>query len=142
MAIENEDMIHSLSEAVIDDMGVVNHPIILDHTNICDLVRTGDLNQLKVSKLNEICLQGHLETPGQQNRRKTFVDPLVNYAKRCSCIFNCPIAFTKNVEGPEGEVRIKFASQCFYQFPAKNTRIPLQFVLDVNPIPSFYCFLG
>ena len=83
--IENEDMIHSLSEAVIDDMGVVNHPIILDDTNICDLVRTGDLNQLKVSKLKEICLQGHLETPGHQNRRKTFVDPLVNYAKRCSC---------------------------------------------------------
>ena len=56
MAIENEDMIHSLSEAVIDDMGVVNHPIILDDTNICDLVRTGGLNQLKVSKLKEICL--------------------------------------------------------------------------------------
>ena len=37
VAIENEDMIHSLSEAVIDDMGVVNHPIILDDTNICDL---------------------------------------------------------------------------------------------------------
>ena len=83
VAIENEDMIHSLNEAVIDDMGVVNHPIILDDTNICDLVHTGDLNQLKVSK--EICLQGHLETPGHQNRRKTFVDPLVNYAKRCSC---------------------------------------------------------
>ena len=30
VAIENEDMIHSLSEAVIDDTGVVNHPIILD----------------------------------------------------------------------------------------------------------------
>ena len=85
VAIENEDMIHSFCEAVIDDMGVVNHPIILDETNICDLVRTGDLNQLKVSKLKEICLQGHLETPGHQNRRKTFVDPLVNYAKRCSC---------------------------------------------------------
>ena len=85
VAIENEDMIHSLSEAIIDDMGVVNHPIILDDTNICDLVRTGDLNQLKVSKLKEICLQGHLETPGHQNRRKTLVDPLVNYAKRCSC---------------------------------------------------------
>ena len=42
-------------------MGVVNHPIILDNTNICDLVRTGDLNQLKVSKLKEICLQGHLQ---------------------------------------------------------------------------------
>ena len=49
VATENEDMIHSLSEAVIDDMGVVNHPIILDDTNVCDLVRTGDLNQLKVS---------------------------------------------------------------------------------------------
>lgn len=85
VAIENEDMIHSLSEAVIDEMGVVNHPIILDDTNICDLVRTGDSNQVKVSKLKEICLQGHLETPGHQNRRKTFADPLVNYAKRCSC---------------------------------------------------------
>ena len=30
VAIENKDMIHSLSEAVIDDTGVVNHPIILD----------------------------------------------------------------------------------------------------------------
>ena len=29
--------------------------------------------------------QGQLETPGHQNRRKTFVDPLVNYAKLCSC---------------------------------------------------------
>ena len=85
VAIENEDMIHSLSEAVIDDMGVVNHPIIVDDTNISDLVCTGDLNQLKVSKLKEICLQGHLETPGHQKRRKTFVDPLVNYTKRCSC---------------------------------------------------------
>ena len=76
VAIENEDMIDSLSEAVIDDMGVVNHPIILDDTNICDLVRTGDLNQLKVSKLKEICLQGHLQSPGHQNGRKTFVDHL------------------------------------------------------------------
>ena len=42
VAIENEDVIHSLSAAVIDDMGVVNHPIILDDTYICDLVRTGD----------------------------------------------------------------------------------------------------
>ena len=83
VAIENEDVIHSLSEDVIDDMGVVNHPIILDDANMCDLVRTGDLNQLKVSKLKEICLQGHSETPGHQNRRKTFVDPLVNYAKLC-----------------------------------------------------------
>ena len=85
VAIENEDMIHSLNEAVIDDMGIVNHPIILDNTNICNLVRTGDLNQLKVSKLKEICLQGHLETPGHQTRRTPFVDPLVNYAKQCSC---------------------------------------------------------
>lgn len=77
VAIENEDMIHSLSEAVIDNMGVVNHPIILDENNICDLLRTGDLNQLKVSKLKEICLQGY---SSHQNRRKTFVDPLVNYA--------------------------------------------------------------
>ena len=81
MAIENDDLTHSLGEAVIDDMGVVNHPIILDDTNICDLVCTGGFNQLKVSKLKEICLQGHLETPGHQNGRKPFVDPLVNYAK-------------------------------------------------------------
>ena len=89
VTIENEDMIHSLSEAVIDDMGVVNHPIILDDTNICDLVRTGDLNQLKVSKLKEICLQGHLETPGHQNRRKTFVDPLVNLTLNDVLARNC-----------------------------------------------------
>ena len=67
VTIENEDMIHSLSEAVIDDMGVVNHPIKLDGTNICDLVRTGDLNQLKVSKLKEICRQRHLEPKSKEN---------------------------------------------------------------------------
>ena len=89
VAIENEDMIHSLSEAVIDDMGVVNHPVIPDNTNICDLARTGHLNQLKVSKLKEICLQGHLETPGHQNRRKTFVDPLVNLTLNDVLARNC-----------------------------------------------------
>ena len=41
----------------------------------------------------------------------------------------------------KGRLESHFPTQCFNQFPAKNTRIPLQFVLDVNPIPSFYFFL-
>ena len=63
VAIENEDMIHPLSEAVIDDVGVVNHPIILDDTNICDLVRTGP------KPIESFQTQGNLSSRTLRNTR-------------------------------------------------------------------------
>ena len=85
LAIENEEAMQTLHEAVIEDMEGPDHPIIVNGFNICELSRTSKLNKLKVTQLRDICAELHLPTPGHQNWKSTFTDPLLVYSNKCSC---------------------------------------------------------
>ena len=62
----------------------LNHPIIYDSYNICDMVATSKLPKFSIAMLQVICRYFELE-----RRKKPYVDMLVNLVQSCTC--NSPI---------------------------------------------------
>jgi len=70
-AAESEMAFDTLRSLGMDVMGKPSHPIIVGVSNICELVKTKNLDSLKLAVLKGICNQLHLTTSGPLSRKKS-----------------------------------------------------------------------
>ena len=85
-ALESEDHIQAIRQEVYRDIEqTISHPIKIEAVNVCELSRAGKLSSLKLAQLREVCRALSLQTNGSNSRKRTFTEPLDDYAKLCSC---------------------------------------------------------
>ena len=64
----------------------VEHPIVCDQYNICDLVSKGTLKNMKLGLLQSLCESFELETPAKRVRSKApYLSLLEQMVSSCSC---------------------------------------------------------
>lgn len=84
-ALESETNLQDLRLVVYDDLRKPEHPIEVHGYNICHLTQRNKLMSLKVNELKAICDTMGLTIEGSQARKKSYVKPLDELVKRCSC---------------------------------------------------------
>ena len=84
-ALEFETAMQNLHQAVSYDLKIPEHPIEVNQFNICKLMQEGKLKTLKLQDLKAICTTIGLTTEGSQARKKSFVEPLKELVKKCTC---------------------------------------------------------
>ena len=84
-ALEYETAMQNLRQAVYNDLKIPEHPIEVNQFNICKLMQEGKLKTLKLQDLKAICTTIGLPTEGSQARKKSFVEPLKELVKKCTC---------------------------------------------------------
>lgn len=85
-AWESEMAMETLRKAVFADIArPANHPIEVEGRNICELLRANRLGTLKLSDLRDACEKLQLTVEGSTMRKKSYIEPLAQYAKACSC---------------------------------------------------------
>ena len=84
-ALEFETAMQNLRQAVYNDLKMPEHPTEVNQFNICKLMQEGKLKTLKLQDLKAICTTIGLTTEGSQARKKSFVEPLKELVKKCTC---------------------------------------------------------
>ena len=84
-ALEFETVMQNLRQAVYNDLKIPEHLIEVNQFNICKLMQEGKLKTLKLQVLKAICTTIGLTTEGSQARKKSFVEPLKELVKTCTC---------------------------------------------------------
>ena len=84
-ALDFETAMQNLRQAVCNDLKIPEHPIEVNQFNICKLMQEGELKTLKLQDLKAICTTIGLTTEGSQARKKSFVEPLKDLVKKCTC---------------------------------------------------------
>ena len=84
-ALEFETAMQNLRQAVYNDLKIPEHPIEVNQFKICKLMQEGKLKTLKLQDLKAICTTIGLTTEGSQARKKSFVEPLKELVKKCTC---------------------------------------------------------
>jgi len=84
-ALEFETAMQNLRQAVYNDLKIPEHPIEVNQFNICKLMQEGKLKALKLQDLKAICATIGLPPEGSQARKKSFVEPLKELVKKCTC---------------------------------------------------------
>ena len=84
-ALGFERAIQNLRQAVYNDLKIPEHPIEVNQFNICKLMQEGKLKTLKLQDLKAICTTIGLTTEGSQARKKSFVEPLKELVRKCTC---------------------------------------------------------
>ena len=84
-ALEFETAIQNLRQAVYNDLKIPEHPIEVNQFNICKLMQEGKPKTLKLQDLKAISTTIGLTTEGSQARKKSFVEPLKELVKKCTC---------------------------------------------------------
>lgn len=83
-AIEEENY-QRAKESVLSSLGL-QHPIIYDQYNVCQLVKDGKLNKLKVGMLSMMCEDLDLDVPAKPVKRKApYLQLLEDVVASCSC---------------------------------------------------------
>ena len=81
----SETAFQDLRHTVYKQVNTPEHPIVVDQINICELVQNGKIKSLKLNKLRGICNASGLKIKGSQARKKSFLDPLEEIVKSCTC---------------------------------------------------------
>ena len=82
---ELEDEIQEMQDKVIREVAL-EHPMVYDCYNICDLIATSKLSKLSVSMLQLICKNFDIDTCDiQVRRKKPYLDKLTSLYQNCSC---------------------------------------------------------
>ena len=64
----------------------LEHPIVFDQCNICDLVRDNGLENLKLGLLQMFCEKFNLQGSVTDRREKAlYIDALADLVSGCSC---------------------------------------------------------
>ena len=64
----------------------LEHPIVFDQYNICDLVRDNGLKNLKLGLLQMLCKKFNLQGSVTDRREKaSYIDALADLVSGCSC---------------------------------------------------------
>lgn len=75
----------SLREKALDNISI-QHPIMYDTHNICEMASTSTLSKFSISMLQEICQQYELDTAKiSVKRKKPYIELLTDLVKLCSC---------------------------------------------------------
>ena len=84
-AWEAETTRQDLRDVVYVEITRPEHPIEAEHVNVCQLSKDGKLRELKLAQLKVICQTLQLKIEGSHGRKKSFVDPLEELVKSCTC---------------------------------------------------------
>ena len=84
-AWETETANQDLRDVVYFEINKPEHPIEAEQFNICQLSKEGKLKDLKIAQLRSICETLQLKIEGTQSRKKSFIHPLEEIVKNCSC---------------------------------------------------------
>ena len=84
-ALEFETAMQELRQAVYNDLKIPEQPVEVNQFNICKLMQEGKLKTLKLQDLKTICTTIGLTTEGSQATKKSFVEPLKELVKKCTC---------------------------------------------------------
>ncbi|KXJ26973.1 hypothetical protein AC249_AIPGENE9994 [Exaiptasia diaphana] len=74
-----------IHNAVDVEINKLDHPIVIDEINVCQISNNDKLNSLKIGQLKSLCKSLQLKIEGSQTRKKSFVDPLKELVKKCTC---------------------------------------------------------
>ena len=87
-ALEKEAFLQELEACVDTEIGL-HHHLVYNDTNLCELLGKGKLEQrlrkLKLSDLETMCNFFDMEPHGAASRKATFVKPLLELTKTCTC---------------------------------------------------------
>ncbi|KAL9962183.1 hypothetical protein ACROYT_G031264 [Oculina patagonica] len=82
---ERESALQELTNTVMQEVSL-EHPIVYDCYNLCELVRSSKLSSFAIQMLKEICNHFEIDTSHiKVKRKKQYVDLLVSFSKNCSC---------------------------------------------------------
>ncbi|KAL9966690.1 hypothetical protein ACROYT_G024802 [Oculina patagonica] len=82
---ERESALQELTNTVMQEVSL-EHPIVYDCYNLCELVRSSKLSSFVIQMLKEICNHFEIDTSHiKVKRKKQYVDLLVSFSKNCSC---------------------------------------------------------
>ena len=82
---ETESALQVLSNAVMRQVSL-EHPIVYDCYNICDLISSSKLSSFSIQMLKEFCNFFEIDTSDVKVRRKKpYLDLLVAFGKDCPC---------------------------------------------------------
>ena len=82
---ETESALQELSNAVMRELSL-EHPIVYDCYNICDLINSFKLSSFSVQMLKEFCNFFEIDTSRVMvKRKKPYLDLLVAFGNDCSC---------------------------------------------------------
>ena len=84
-ALEFETAMQNLRQAVYNNLKIPEHPIEVNQFDICKLMQEGKLKIFKLQDFKAICTTIGLTTEGSQARKKSFVEPLKELVKKCTC---------------------------------------------------------
>ena len=84
-ALEAETNLQDLRLEVYNDLRKPEHPIEVEGYNVCQLTQKNKLMSLKVNYLKTICDTIVLTIEGPQTRKKSYVKPLEELVKSCTC---------------------------------------------------------
>ena len=84
-ALEAETNLQDLPLEVYNDLRKPEHPIKVEGYNACQLTQKNKLMSLKVNYLKTICDTIGLTIEGPQTRKKSYVKPLEELVKSCTC---------------------------------------------------------
>lgn len=84
-AWESETARQDLRDAIYAEIEKPEHPIIVDEVDICQIYQNGKLKTLNISKLNSIINALGLRIQGTQGRKKSYINPIEQLVKNCSC---------------------------------------------------------
>ena len=86
-AIQAEESFYALRDVVVQDMEGPDHPVLVGERNICQLLKNGKLNSLRITDLRSICESLSIEIQsGSEKRKKTYIEPIEEYIQGCSCM--------------------------------------------------------
>ena len=82
---ETDSALEELSNAVMREVSL-EHSIVYDCYNICDLISSSKLSSFSIQMLQEFCNFFEIDTSHVKVRRKKpYLDLLVAFGKDCSC---------------------------------------------------------
>ena len=82
---ETESALQVLCNAVMREVSL-EHPIVYDCYNICDLISSSKLSSFSIQMLKEFCNFFEIDTSHVKVRRKKpYLDLLVAFGKDCPC---------------------------------------------------------
>ncbi|CAB4018789.1 Retrovirus-related Pol poly from transposon 412 [Paramuricea clavata] len=87
-AAVEEDNFHKMRNKVLSSLQL-QHPIVFDQYNVCDMVKSSTLKKLKVDMLQRLCEELNLDVPEMSGKKKNtklpYIKLLESAVSGCSC---------------------------------------------------------
>ncbi len=81
---DQEDDRRHIRNAVFNALDI-GHPLVYEEYDLCQLAKKNKLSQLKLTCFASICAEFGIEPVGTKSRKASFIKPLRDFIKQCSC---------------------------------------------------------